>query len=83
MTYLEAARRVLAVSREPLTSNEIVRRAVEAGFLVPAAKAPEDSMTSRLYVFVKANPDGDLVKVAQPGNIRVRRESVRWALRQA
>jgi HB1, ASXL, restriction endonuclease HTH domain len=81
MTYLQAALAVLKVARRPLTVEEIVVRAVEGGLLQPAGKTPVATMSSKLYRYVRDNPDALIERHASPGRIRAQRGSVRWSLR--
>jgi hypothetical protein len=70
---------VLESAREPLTTRDIVERAVTKGWLIPQGKTPDATMAAALYR--EANHGGRLVKVASPGRLRARRGSVRWALK--
>jgi hypothetical protein len=82
-SYLNAALRILADQRSPLTAREIAAEAIRRGLLRPAGQTPEASMSARLYIYVRDHPDGPLVRVHEPGPARARRGSVRWALRVA
>jgi hypothetical protein len=81
MTYYEAALEVLRSARHPLTTREITDRAIERGLLTPRGKTPHRSMEARLYLRARTNPK--LVKLAEQGNGRAKRGSVRWTLRNA
>jgi hypothetical protein len=79
VTFLEAALVVLKEAREPLTSDAIVRRALDRGLLSTAGKTPEASMSAARYGNV--NSDAPRVRwVAKPGRQRAVRGSVRWTL---
>ena len=78
MTYLQAALTVLRESQRPLTSREIVERAMAKGLILMSGKTPESTMSAVLYTQVaKGAP---LTKVYEPGETRARRGSVRWTL---
>jgi hypothetical protein len=81
MTYLEAALAVLRVARRPLTTQEIVVRAVAQGMLQPAGKTPEATMSAQLYRHVRDDPEALIERHASPGRVRAQRGSVRWSLR--
>ena len=81
MTYAEAAVEVLRTARAPLTVKEIVEQARARGLLMPRGRTPEASMSAALYR--KLGKDSAIVKVAEPGNVRAVRGSVRWSLRKA
>jgi restriction system protein len=55
MTYLEAAKTILAASEEhkPLHAKEITKRAIAAGFLSPSGLTPEATMYVQLMTDVK------------------------------
>ena len=61
MTFREAAIRVLHAARRPLTTDEIVARAVEHGLLTSAGKTPEASMSAVLYRSA-ADPTGPITQ---------------------
>lgn len=79
--FLEAAIAVLETSNKPLTLREIVAEAIGRGLIEPAGKTPEATMSARLYVYVRDDPNARVVRVADPGAARARRGSVRWTLR--
>jgi hypothetical protein len=79
MTFLEAARTVLAEARRPMTTREITDEALRQGLIETAGKTPEKSMDAQLYVRAK-QPGATIVRLAEPGTIRARRGSVRWTL---
>ncbi len=53
MTFLEAARIVLADAGAPLHFEEIAKRALEQGFIATTGATPEVTMGSRLYTVTK------------------------------
>jgi len=79
MTYYEAALQVLRSVRHPLTTREITDRAIEEGLITPHGRTPHATMSAKLHLKSRNNPE--LVKLAVPGNGRSKRGSVRWALR--
>lgn len=79
MTYAEAAVEVLRTARAPLTVKEIVERAQAKGLLTPKGRTPEATMSAVLYR--KLRRDSAFVKIAEPGNARAVRGSVRSTLR--
>jgi hypothetical protein len=81
MTYYEAALQVLKAARQPLTTQEILDRAVQRGFIVPRGKTPRASMSAALYVGRRINPE--LVKVDNSAEGKQRPRSVRWTLRHS
>ena len=80
-SFLGAAIRVLEDCQRPMTAREIVEEALRRGWITSAGKSPEATMSAQLYLQVRDDPDGRLVRVAQPGKARAVRGSVRWALR--
>ena len=80
MTYYEAAVEVLRTARRPLTAVEITDYALKNGLITSVGKTPHATMRALLYVRVRDDPD--LVKLADQGNRRAKRGSVRWTLRQ-
>ena len=81
MTYYEAALQVLKAARHPLTTQEILDRAVQRNFIVPRGKTPRASMSAALYVGRRTNPA--LVKVDDSIEERQKPRSVRWMLRHS
>lgn len=80
--FLEAALAVLREAGEPLTADEITRRALAKGLIHTSGKTPEATMSARLYTLVQAEGDAaPIVRLAQPGRQRAVRGSVRWTLR--
>jgi hypothetical protein len=81
LSYLEAAVAVLEACQRHMTANEITREAIDRGLLRPQGKTPARTMSAALYVFSRAEPEGKLTRVSEPGPGRARRGSVRWRLR--
>lgn len=81
--YLHAAETVLAEAREPMTADALTAEAIRRGLIQPHGKTPIATMSARLYVEVRENPEARTVRVDDPGPTRARRGSVRWALRGA
>ena len=82
VSYLEAAEAVLKSSKRPLTTREIVAKALARGLIAPTGKTPEASMSARLYVHVRDHPGGRIRREFEPGRGRARRDSVRWLYRR-
>jgi hypothetical protein len=81
MAYLDAAITVLEAMGRALTSREITDEALRRGLIRPAGKTPEATMSARLYVHVRDEVNPRIARLADPGQTRARRGSVRWALR--
>lgn len=81
MTYAEAAIKVLARSREPLTLKELVGQCLRDGLIAPSGRTPEKTMAATLYVLIAA-PHPAIRKVERRGPHRAVRGSVRWTLNQ-
>ncbi len=83
--YLAAALSVLASTGSPMTAREITEEALRRGLIQSVGKTPKATMSARLYVEVRDNPHGGLVRLAEPGPTpaRARRGSVRWAIRSS
>lgn len=79
MTYYEAALQVLRSVHRPLTTREITDQAVKRGLITPVGKTPQATMAAVLYL--RLRNDSELVKLAEPGNERAKKGSVRWTLR--
>jgi len=79
--YLEAAVTVLEAVGKPLTSREITREALRRGLIQSAGKTPEATMSAHLYVHVRDDPTPRVIRLAEPGEQRARRGTVRWTLR--
>ncbi len=81
--YLAAALSVLASTGSPMTAREITEEALHRGLIRSAGKTPEATMSARLYVEARDNPDGRLVRLAEPGPTRAKRGSVRWSIQSS
>lgn len=80
MTYAQAALEVLRSSRQPLTTEEVTKRALEMELISPEqSKTPSKSMAAALYRTF--NSEGPIVKIDIPGQERAKRGSVRWTVR--
>jgi hypothetical protein len=81
MTYVQAALEVLSSSNEPLSTEEVTKRAIELGLISPEqSKTPDKSMSAALYRTF--NSEGSIVKIEIPGGDRAKRGSVRWTVRE-
>jgi hypothetical protein len=80
MTFYEAALQILKSSHQPLTSQEITRRALELGLVASHGKTPAATMAAVLYRQLSTDPQ--LVKVEDRGPVRAKRGTVRWTLRK-
>lgn len=65
----------------PLTVREITDRALAAGLLTTRGKTPAATMAAQLYVATQNRPDFPIERIAEAGDQRARRGSVRWRLR--
>lgn len=81
ISYYEAALQVLRFSQRPLTTREITDIAIKSGLLTPRGKTPDATMSAVLYGRAKGHVE--FTKLADPGNGRAKRGSVRWTLREA
>ena len=81
MTFLEAALTVLHAERRPMTTREIVDAASRRRLLTSRGRTPENTVDARLYLAIRDEPEGELVRIFAPGTTRARRGSVRWAVR--
>lgn len=75
MTFLEAAEAVLRSAKGPLTTREVVQRALARGLINPQGKTPEATMSAALY---GAHSDVPIRREFEPGRGRARRGSVGW-----
>ncbi len=80
MTFYEAALQILKSSRQPLTSQEITRRALELALVTSRGKTPAATMAAVLYRQLSSDPQ--LVKIEDHGPTRAKRGTVRWTLRE-
>ncbi len=63
MSFKEAAIYVLKIAGEPLSSREIVERALDAGCLRTSGKTPGATMAAQLYVDIQKNRKSRFKKV--------------------
>lgn len=56
--FKEADIKILKESSEPLSTNEITKRAIESGLLETTGKTPEKSMAAVITVDIKLNEKG-------------------------
>jgi hypothetical protein len=80
-TFLDIAAAVLARSNDPLTGDEIVKKAQEHGLLKSSGATPAKTMSAALYVEVAENRRSRFVRLAKPSKMRAARNSVRWRLK--
>lgn len=76
-TYLEAAIAVLESTGRAMTLREITDEALQRGFIAPAGKTPEATMSAVLYTSGQIG-ETRLRRIFEPGPTRARRGSVRW-----
>src|SRR5918912_657501 len=62
-SYVEAAVEVLRDARRPLTTREMTDEALRRGLIPTAGKTPQNSMSARLYVAVRNNPEGEALGI--------------------
>lgn len=79
MTFLDAAIAVLSKADRPLAAEEIVRLALEQRLLTSRGKTPEATMSAALYLEARLE-NARVHKVAEPGRLRARRDSVCWTI---
>ena len=82
MSFLIAAISILKETGREMTATEIARVAIERGLVESSGKTPDATLTAQLYVRLRDHPQGPLRKIAEPGPLRARRDSVRWAWRE-
>jgi hypothetical protein len=80
-SFLEAALVILREAQRPMTAREIVDIALERGLVRTAGRTPDATLGAQLYARVRTNPNGELVRVFEPGATRAIRGSVRWTVR--
>jgi hypothetical protein len=83
MSYLEAALTVLERAGRPLTTREVTEEALRQDLLASVGKTPKATMSAELYLLLRSDPHGRLVRLAEPGPTRARRGGVRWTLRDS
>ena len=79
MRFLDAARRVLEAAKRPMTSRAIATEALRLGMIETTGKTPHRTMDAALYVAAKEGGSG-IVRLGEPGMVRSKRGTVRWAL---
>ena len=79
MSFLEAAREVLAAAGRPMTTREITVEALRRGLIQTAGKTPEKTMDAQLYVQAKKE-GAPIARLSEAGAGRARRASGRWTL---
>lgn len=82
MSFLRAAISILKETGREMTATQIARIALERGLVASSGKTPGATLAAQLYVHVRDHPQGPLRKIAEPGALRARRDTVRWAWRQ-
>jgi len=82
VSFLKAAISILKETGRDMTATEVARIAIERGLVESRGKTPDATLTAQLYVQVRDHPQGPLRKIAEPGALRARRDSVRWAWRE-
>jgi hypothetical protein len=78
VTYLEAAIAVLKGAKRPLTVAEITNKALQSQLIRPTGRTPTATMSATLYTHVRDNPRGGVQRLYLPGELRAKRDSVRW-----
>ena len=74
LEFLDAAVEVLRDAGRPMTSNEITEVALQRGLIETRGKTPRATMSPRLYIYIRDHPEGLVVRVAEPGRTRARRD---------
>ena len=82
MSFLRAAISILQETGLEMTATEIAGIALERGLVESKGKTPGATLAAQLYVHVRDHPQGPLQKIAEPGESRARRDTVRWAWRE-
>jgi len=80
MTFWQATEKVLTKVNRPMTSREILQRALDEGLITTAGKTPLATLQAILYVRSKRDPT--LERVFEQGPTRARNGTVRWRLRR-
>jgi hypothetical protein len=81
LTYFQAALRILETSKQPMTTREIVSKAVGRGLINPRGKTPEATLSALFYLHLRDAPKPLIRRHAKPGPTRAQRGSVAWSLR--
>ena len=82
MSFLTAGISILKETGLEMTATEVARIAIERGLVPSSGRTPDATLAAQLYVHVREHPQGPLQKIAEPGTMRARRGSVRWAWRE-
>lgn len=72
MTFLEAARTILADEGKPLHYGEITKRALDRGILKSQGKTPEETLNARISVEIKQHGDKSVFVRTEPGTFGLR-----------
>ena len=72
MNALIAALQILALSNEPLSKQEIARRAIESGIWVSTGKTPYETIGSQIYTDIKKKGDRSEFVLVEPGVFTLR-----------
>ncbi len=80
MTFAGAAEQALRESKRPLTTAEVLERALDRGLLVTKGKTPLNTMSRELYARLRGTAS-PIVRLGEPGAARMKRNTVRWKLR--
>jgi hypothetical protein len=80
LSYVEAAVEILRSEGRPLTSQEIIKLAVQRDLLHLKGKTPNSTLQAVLYVGYR-NQNFPITRLAQPGHTKAKRGSVRWVLK--
>lgn len=82
LSFLDAAVRVMSNAGEPLTTGEIVDRAIKSGLVETRGKTPEATLAAILYRSISEDVETpfERIYVNGPGK-RAQRGSVRWQIR--
>jgi hypothetical protein len=78
MTFLEAALEILQAEGRPMTARQLATAAIERSLVVSRGVTPERTLSAQLYARVRDHPEGALRRIAEAGEGRARRGSVRW-----
>ena len=72
MNALTAALQILAQSNEPLSKQEIAKRAIESGIWVSTGKTPYETIGSQIYTDIKKKGDRSEFVLVEPGVFTLR-----------
>lgn len=79
-TFMAAARTVLEDVKTPLTTRELFDEIMRRKLVTVHGKTPYATLVAQLYKQAR-NDDADIIRVADEGQRRARRGTVRWHLR--